>query len=205
MNIKNEISSYFDTLSYTLSRIDKNEILLFIEVMLYAYQNDKNIFVFGNGGSASAASHFACDINKGISDDYIKSFKVIPLVDNIATILAYANDVSYDEIFVRQLKTFLNKGDVVIGISGSGNSPNIIKAIEYANRMNAVSVGITGYSGGKLREISKYSINTNINDMQISEDVHLIIIHLTMKILSKIFLLNKNADFDKLEAYKQFI
>ena len=143
------------------------------------------IFICGNGGSASTASHFACDINKGVSYGLDKRFKIIPLTDNLATITAYTNDVEYDIVFVEQLRNFFNSGDVLIGISGSGNSKNVLHAIEYVNANGGRTIGWTGFNGGKLKEISHYSINANAMDMQISEDIHMISTHVMMKILRK--------------------
>lgn len=153
-------------------------------IILDAYNTERSIFIMGNGGSGTTASHFACDINKGCCSDLEKRFKVICLNDNIPIMLAYANDKSYDDIFVEQLKNFLEPGDVVIGISGSGNSKNILKAIEYANKKGAITIGLTGYDGGRLADISKVALITNINDMQKVEDTHLIITHILMQFLS---------------------
>jgi D-sedoheptulose 7-phosphate isomerase len=180
-----QISGYFDKLINTIENIDKKEIEQCAKVLLEAYERGNNIFICGNGGSASTASHFACDINKGVSYGLEKRFKVIPLTDSLSTITAYTNDVGYDIIFVEQLKNFFQEGDVVIGISGSGNSKNVLNAIDYANNNNGVTIGWTGFSGGKLKEISQYSVNANIDDMQISEDLHMIFTHLMMKILRK--------------------
>ena len=179
------INVYFDNLKRTIDNLDRAEIKNFINVLISAKNSGNNIFIMGNGGSASTAAHFCCDFNKGVSfQKEGKRFKFICLNDNVATIMAYANDVSYDDIFVEQLKNFLNKGDVVIGISGSGNSKNIIKAIQYANNNNGVTIGLTGYNGGQLKKLAKYSVNTNIGDMQISEDIHMILCHLVVKVLT---------------------
>lgn len=179
----NKINNYIDNLKLCLENIDRTEIDLFIKLLLQARDDGRSIYIMGNGGSASSASHFCCDFNKGISYNQDKKFKMICLNDNVATMLAYANDISYDDIFVEQLKNFLSKGDIVIGISGSGNSKNIIKAIEYANSNGGVTIGLTGYNGGVLRQIAKYSVNAKINDMQISEDIHMILCHMTYSIL----------------------
>jgi len=111
---------------------------------------------FAGGGSGATASHFACDINKGVCFGLPKRIKVICLNDNIPTIPAYANDVSYDDVFVEQLKNFLGAGDLVIGISGSGNSSNVIKAVEYANENEAVFAALTGFAGGRSRRPQEY-------------------------------------------------
>ena len=185
--MKEKIDNYLERLKNTLDNLDRDEIETFIQVLNQAREKGNNIFIIGNGGSAATASHFVCDFNKGASymvDDK-KRFKFICLNDNTAINMAYANDVSYDDIFVEPMKNFFNKGDVVIGISGSGNSKNVVKAIEYANQNGGITVGLTGYDGGKLKQICKHSINANIDDMQISEDVHMILCHLIMRIVNK--------------------
>ncbi len=183
--MKELIQSYFDKLKSTIDKLEIDKIEQFIKVLLDARDTDRAIFIMGNGGSASTASHFVCDIAKGASYGNDKRFKVVCLNDNLPTIMAYANDISYDDIFVEQLKNQFQKGDVVIGISGSGNSINVLRAVEYANQNGGFTVGFTGYNGGKLKEITELSIDANIDDMQISEDIHLILTHLTMQILNK--------------------
>lgn len=180
-----QIDNYFDRLKETIDKIDRREIESFINILSEALDKDRTIFIMGNGGSALTASHFLCDIAKGVSYGKEKKFKIICLNDNSAIIMAYANDVSYEEIFVEQLKNQFKKGDLVIGISGSGNSKNVVKAIEYANKNGGITVGLTGYLGGKLKEIATHSINSNISDMQISEDIHLMVVHIAMQILAK--------------------
>lgn len=179
------IDNYISQLRDTLDNLDRNAVIRLAETFEKARLNGNKVFIFGNGGSGSTASHLACDINKGVSLRLEKRHRVIALTDNIPTMLAYSNDISYEEVFVEQLKNFIDPGDVVIGISGSGNSKNVIKAIEFANSQGNLSVGITGYSGGKLKEIAAFSVNANINDMQISEDIHMILVHLLMKMLPK--------------------
>lgn len=186
MNFIEQINEYVERLKNALSRFNKEEMNKFAELLLDTYLKDENIFIFGNGGSASTASHFATDINKGVSYGLEKRFKVIPLTDNLATITAYANDLSYEDIFVEQLKNFLRDGDLVIGISSSGNSKNVLKAIEYANSRGNITVGITGFDGGSLRKVATYSVNANVNDIQISEDIHMVLTHLAIKITRKV-------------------
>jgi D-sedoheptulose 7-phosphate isomerase len=178
------INNYIKNLTETLNKLNIKDIESVRDLFMEAKANGKQIFVFGNGGSGSTASHMVCDILKGCSYGKEKRFKIICLNDNIPTILAYANDVSYDEVFLEQLKNYLNEGDVVLGISGSGNSINVLKAIEYANKNNAKTIGFTGFTGGKLKEISHVSVNANINDMQISEDIHFIIMHILYKLFN---------------------
>jgi len=152
-----------------------------VEAMLESYHNNRSIFVMGNGGSASTASHWPCDLNKGCSPEDGKRFKMISLNDSISTLMAYANDLSYEKVFVEQLKNFYTPGDLVIGISGSGNSKNVLNAIEYANNNNGKTVGLCGYSGGKLRDMVDIPLWINIDDMQKVEDIHMIIVHMTMQ------------------------
>lgn len=178
------INNYLERLKDTIDNLDRNEIETFINLLLKAREQGNTVFIMGNGGSASTASHFLCDIAKGTSHSADKRFKVVCLNDNMAIMMAYANDMSYEDVFVEQLKNQLQKDDVVIGISGSGNSKNILKAIDYANKNNALTVGVTGYNGGILKGICAHSVNANIDDMQISEDIHMILVHLTMQIIN---------------------
>lgn len=180
----NAIENYFSRLKNAIDSLDRDELNNFINILITARDNGKHIYIMGNGGSASTASHYVCDFNKGMSYLKDKRFKLICLNDNIPTMLAYSNDVGYDDVFVEQLKNFLKKDEVVIGISGSGNSKNVLKAIDYANSIGAITVGLTGYDGGVLKNISAFSVNANINDMQISEDIHMMICHMIYNILS---------------------
>ena len=137
----------------------------------------------GDGGSASNASHFACDLGKGtlkrVYDGKEKRFRVISLTDNIVTITAFANDLSFEDIFVQQLHNLIDKGDVVIGISGSGNSPNVIKAIRYAQTCGAKTIGFLGFkTGGKLSKLVDYEITVQDNHYGRIEDIHLALGHL---------------------------
>lgn len=189
------INNYFNKLKNAIDKLDKKEIEVFINLLLQARDNEKNIFIMGNGGSASSASHFVCDFNKGMNNNQDKRFKLICLNDNIASMLAYANDMKYELIFVEQLKNFLKKDDLVIGLSGSGNSKNVINAIEYANSIGATTIGLVGYDGGILKQICKYSIHANINNMQISEDIHMMVCHLMYDIL-----MNQNNNKENLSV-----
>jgi D-sedoheptulose 7-phosphate isomerase len=183
--MKNLINSYFDQLKKCLDSLNYDEIINVVNIMEEARKKHKKIFIFGNGGSAATASHFAGDVNKGVSCGQKIRYRMVALTDNVPTIMAYANDVSYDDVFVEQLKNFIDDGDIIIGISGSGNSKNVLKAIEYANSRGNITIGITGYTGGILKDVSKYSVNAKIDDMQIAEDIHMILTHLLMKLLIK--------------------
>jgi D-sedoheptulose 7-phosphate isomerase len=174
---------YLDDLIGILKLFPHNKFDDMIESFLYAYENDKNIFVMGNGGSGATASHWAADINKGCCMELNKKFKMICLNDNIPTMLAYANDCSYDDVFVEQLKNFFDTGDIVIGISGSGNSKNVLKAIKYAKKNKGRTIGLCGYQGGKLYDVVDIPLLANVNDMQKVEDIHMIIVHISMKVI----------------------
>lgn len=184
--MENAINNYFNTLKTSIDNLDRNAIISFINLLLKARENDNNIYIMGNGGSASSASHFVCDFNKGLSYQKDARFKMISLNDSISTILAYANDVGYDDVFVEQLKNFLKKDDVVIGLSGSGNSKNVLKAIEYANANGAKTVGLTGYDGGKLKNMVDISLHVNINSMQIAEDIHAMICNMLYNVITTV-------------------
>jgi D-sedoheptulose 7-phosphate isomerase len=167
------IDIYFNKVSDTLERIDKASIF---ELANIIRKCTGTIFVFGNGGSGATASHFAQDMNKQLD------CRFICLNDNMASVLAYANDCGFDCIFKLQLAKLIQPGDIVIGISCSGNSKNVIDAIIYAKHYGYLTIGLTGYDGGQLRSLVEHSVHVPSMDMQICEDVHLIITHTIMKI-----------------------
>ncbi|MBI5056305.1 MAG: SIS domain-containing protein [Nitrospirae bacterium] len=184
--MQNKLSlDYLGQLKELLDTFPHEQFLEIAQTLLQAYDNGKQVFIMGNGGSGATASHFVCDINKGTCLELQKKFKVICLNDNLPSILAYANDLSYDQIFIEQLKNFLQPGDIVIGISGSGNSKNVLLAISYAKEQGAKAIGITGFEGGKLAALADISFVVSINDMQKVEDVHLIVVHMLMQYLCR--------------------
>jgi len=138
----------------------------------------RQIFVCGNGGSASAASHFACDMGKGASYGRPSRFRILALTDSLPVITAYANDVSYDAVFVEQLKNFAQPGDLVVGISGSGNSPNVVRALEYGNAAGCRTIALTGRDGGRLGPLAQLNIQVHVPHMGRIEDAHLIVLHM---------------------------
>ena len=172
---------YLNGLNGLLDGFDTEAFDRIVNSILDAYSDERAIFIMGNGGSASTASHFACDINKGCCLDLDKKFKVICLNDNIPTLLAYANDLDYASVFVEPLINFFRAGDLVIGISGSGNSENVVRAIRYASENGGKTVGLTGYSGGKLGQLVDIAYVAASDDMQKIEDVHMIIVHMIMQ------------------------
>ena len=173
--------AYISKLTSALSRLDRSEIDRFITLLLEAYERENNIFIIGNGGSAATAGHFACDLNKGVTHGMKKRFRAIALADSQASVMAYANDTCYEDIFIEQLRNFLRPGDLVVALSGSGNSKNVLRAVEFANENGGVTVGLTGYDGGQLRKIAQHSVNARVDDMQVSEDIHLAVTHIAMQ------------------------
>lgn len=183
MDFTIEISEYFERLKNTLDKINKENLNTVMNELVKAKDEGRQVFIMGNGGSAATASHYVCDFNKGISLGKDKKFKFICLNDNIPTMMAIANDLSYDDIFIYPLQTYYNKGDVVIGISGSGNSEDVVRALKWAKENGATTIGLTGYSGGKVKQLCKYNVHVPIDDMQITEDLHMVLDHCMMKIL----------------------
>ena len=181
------VTNYIERLKSALDKLSVEEVRKFAEILQNALENKKMIYFMGNGGSAALASHFVCDFNKGVSFGKAQKFRMVCLNDNKEILMAYSNDVSYEDVFVRQLENYFEAGDVVVGVSGSGNSKNVLKAIEFANANGGVTVGITGYDGGQLKQIAQHSVNANVNDMQLSEDIHLSICHMLMQYFNKNF------------------
>lgn len=174
--MKNFIDNYFENLKTTLNNLDNKSIIDLISLLR---EFSGNIYIMGNGGSASTASHVTCDFNKGLSTN----FNMICLNDNLPSLLAYSNDLGFENIYVEQLKKILKDDDILIGISCSGNSENIIKAIKYANEIHTKTVGFTGFDGGQLKNIVDIYIHADSNNIQIVEDVHLSIFHMIFNAL----------------------
>ncbi len=171
------IQHYISHLQDTLARLPLTEVRRSIDAIMDAYYHEKQIFVIGNGGSASTASHIACDLGKGTSTPGKPRFRVISLTDNVATITAWSNDVSYEDVFLEQLKNLVSPGDLVLGISASGNSENVLRAMQYATEIGCKTVGWCGFGGGKLSEICDVSVVVDSNEYGPVEDVHLILNH----------------------------
>lgn len=182
MDIREFSKDYFQNINKAISQIDLDKIQKIAEVIYDAYKNDKQIFIIGNGGSASTASHFACDLGKGTISDFKKQgkrFRVFSLTDNVATLMAFGNDLCFNDVFAEQLKNLVNPGDVVVGFSASGNSPNIIKAVQCARNLGAKTIGFLGFkTGGKLANLVDYQITVQDEHSGRSEDIHLMMIHL---------------------------
>jgi len=177
MNTDNSYKQYFDKLKKTLDKLDTDTIGIVVDVLLQCRENEGTMYIFGNGGSAANASHIAGDFLKGISYGMEKRFKTHCLNDNIAGTTAITNDLSFDDIFIEQLKTYLSPGDVVIGISGSGNSENVVRAVQWARDKGATTIALTGYKGGRLKKAAEFVLLAPVDDMEITEDMHTIIFH----------------------------
>ena len=176
--MKNFSAEYFESMTKTMGEIDHSAVARVIDIILDAYKSDSQVFVFGNGGSASTASHFACDLGKGASVKGQRRLRIMSLNDNMAHFSAIANDMGYENIFLEQLKNLLNRGDVVIGLSVSGNSPNILKAMRFARRKGATAVGWIGNAGGKLEALTDAAIVVSSRDFGLVESLHMILEHL---------------------------
>jgi D-sedoheptulose 7-phosphate isomerase len=154
------------------------EIQRLVDLILSARAADKQICVFGNGGSAATASHFACDLGKGTIQRGKRRLRVISLCDQIPMMTAWVNDADYSDIFVEQLSNLLNEDDLVIGISSSGNSPNVLKALQHAKEQRAITVALTGFRGGQVRDIVDRCLIVPSTSVQIIEEVHLVLGHI---------------------------
>lgn len=180
------MSRYLGELKGLLGQVPLQQLQEICGLLFRAYEEARTIFIFGNGGSAALASHMACDLGKGVygppgtkGDDTVEKYlKVLSLTDNVPMMTAWANDASYDEVFARQMEILVKPGDLAFAISSSGNSPNVLKALELARRKGAVTVGFTGRQGGKMKTLLDYGICVPSDHTQQIEDLHLIMMHL---------------------------
>lgn len=179
------VENYFAAHAKVAKSLDRAAFQAGIDLIRSKFDAGKKIITCGNGGSASTASHYITDWNKMINLATGRKFRGISLCDNIGAITAFANDLSYDEVFAGQLKAIMDEGDLLIAISGSGNSPNVLKAVEYANANGADTLAVVGYDGGKLLPLAKQHILVPSFDMQMCEDIHLMFGHMVMKTLCK--------------------
>ncbi len=180
------IDVYMDELMDLLDRVPRFPIQDVISILAHARFNNKQVIVMGNGGSAATASHFACDLGKGTLMPNLPRFRVIALTDNMPLFSALANDFGYDRVFSEQLQSLIRPGDVVIGISGSGNSPNVLNAIRSARQAKAITVAFVGFDGGLLKDLVDVYVHVPSNCMEQVEDVHLILEHLICTCLGQI-------------------
>ena len=175
--------AYLQRLNAEISRINLADLQRWSDLLYRAWEQDRFVYIIGNGGSGTTASHMAEDLGKStlkpedLKDESKKRLKVLSLTDNAGWIMAVGNDVAYDQIFVQQLMNYGRSGDVLIAISGSGNSPNILTAVDWANRHGLVTFGLTGYGGGKLKAIQQHGLHVALDDMGMVESIHLCLFH----------------------------
>lgn len=171
------IERYFRELTDAIWQIPVGKVEKVVQHIYRAYLDNKQVFILGNGGSAATASHFCCDLGKGAVVDGKRRLRVISLNDNMALMTAYANDFGYESIFVEQMKNLIQDGDVVICITASGNSPNVVRAVEFANEHGAITIGFLGFGGGKVKELVKEHVTLENQNYGQVEDVHMLLSH----------------------------
>lgn len=183
------LGQYLEDINVLMKKVDPKEVETLVDLMVEAYKAGKFVFLIGNGGSGANASHLCEDLGKGTLKDFEtqKRFKVMSLTDNTPYILAYGNDLGYDRVFVEQLKNFAEPGALLVAISGSGNSPNVLKAVEWANGHGMKTVGVTGYDGGKLRKLCHHGVHVPSFGMGAVEAVHGVIFHYLLDVLYERF------------------
>lgn len=178
-----DLPSYLNRLNIEVNRLNQADIRRWTDLVYEAWKNGRYVFIIGNGGSGTTASHFAEDLGKStlrpedLKDESKRRLKVLSLTDNAGWLLAVGNDCGYDQVFVQQLMNYGSAGDLLIAISGSGNSPNILAAVDWANRHGLATFGLTGYGGGKLKSMQQYGLHVDLPDMGMVESIHLCVFH----------------------------
>ena len=173
--------AYTERLNQVLKQLDHAAIDRGVALIESAWKAGKQIITLGNGGSSLTALHYINDWNKSIYLSHVKPFRGRSLVDNVGLLMSYANDIAFEDVFSEQLKNILEPGDLVIALSGSGNSENVIRAVDYANSHGAITLGLCGYRGGRLKEKAQQVIWVDADDMQLAEDVHFLFGHIVMQ------------------------
>ena len=172
-----EVTSYFEKVVRTIEKMPVTTIDQVVGALLQAYESSRMIYVFGNGGSAALASHFACDLGKGATNGSPKRFQILAFTDNVPLMTAWANDARYEDIFAEQLVNFVRPNDVAFAISGSGKSPNVLNALKIARHAGAFTIGLTGFQGGDMKDLCDLCVIIPSDNMQIIEDLHLSVTH----------------------------
>jgi D-sedoheptulose 7-phosphate isomerase len=176
-----DLNAYLKRLQAEVARVDQGAVQRLADLVYQAWRDERFVFIFGNGGSACTASHLAEDLGKNcvcdFHNDAAKRLKVLSLTDNVGWLTALGNDLGYDQIFVQQLMHYASPGDLAIAISGSGNSPNVLQAVEWANRHGLDTYGLTGFGGGKLKQMQKDGLHIALDDMAMVESLHLAACH----------------------------
>ena len=186
MSLEFTVADYIKQHNLVMASLDQDEVELAIDLIIKTWHSDNQIVTCGNGGSANTSSHYITDWNKMSHLATGKQFRGVCLSDNTGLITAYANDLSYEDVFSEQVKNLLLPDDLLITVSGSGNSENVVLATEVANQLGVTTLAICGYDGGKLRQISNHSVWIRSFDMQICEDAHLLFGHVVMKALCSV-------------------
>ncbi len=185
MDYRKDITEYIELEREVLSKLDIEALNEAMQLIEEAYRNRKKVYIFGNGGSSATASHYQNDFNKGLSETLETKFEFVCLNNDTATLMAIANDMGFEEVFRYQLQGRIREGDLVIALSGSGNSANIMNAVRYAKEQGNKVIGLTGIKGGKLMEEADVSLHVPVNSMQVTEDVHMIFDHLMVSVFYK--------------------
>jgi D-sedoheptulose 7-phosphate isomerase len=181
--INQRIKGYFTRVTGALAKIDCQKVQAALNMLLEVYQAGGTVYLFGNGGSAANASHLYCDLTKSVSYGRQKRFSAVCLSENVPAMMAYANDFGWGKVFVGPLENTIRAGDLVIGFSCSGNSVNVINAIEYARDAGARTIALCGNDGGKIKPIADLSLHVESRDVKVVEDVHLILCHCIKELL----------------------
>lgn len=183
LGVKLDVMPFLDKVCEELRRINPTEVRELADAIFDCYEQGRTVFICGNGGSGSNASHFCEDLGKGtlrredFDNDAKKRLRVLSLTDNTPYILAWGNDEGFDRVFLEQLKNLAQPKDLLVAISGSGNSPNVLRAIEWANKKGLKTFGCTGFKGGKLKTLAHHNLHVDLDDMGIVESVHLTVFH----------------------------
>ena len=180
-----ELEQYLEMMAQAVRRIETAPIMELVDAIEKAYHDGQTVFLIGNGGSGANASHLCEDLGKGTLSDFEDQprLRVISLTDNTPYILAWANDEGFERVFVEQLKNFAASGDVVLAFSGSGNSENVLRGIRYAKELGCITIGVVGYDGGRLKPMVDYCFHARVDDMQLTEDAHMVFVHVLLKLL----------------------
>jgi D-sedoheptulose 7-phosphate isomerase len=181
MAIQTDVRQYLDRLVSTLERLPADAIESLSDLLYRAYSDGKQVFILGNGGSASTASHMACDLGKNTIGPNMRRFRIMSLNDNIPLLTALSNDLGYENVFAEQLQNLIQPGDVLIVLTGSGNSPNVLRAMEYARTQSAEVAALLGFGGGKAMELADLTVLVDSDDYGVVEDAHLIINHILVE------------------------
>jgi D-sedoheptulose 7-phosphate isomerase len=178
LQLNDFVSSYVDRLRGAIDLIPQDRVATMGEILYRAYRHNKQVFVVGNGGSAATASHMACDLGKNTISPNRQRFRVLSLSDNVALMSALGNDLGYDHIFSEQLKNLIQPGDVLISITGSGNSPNILRAMAYARERAATNIALLGFDGGAALKLADEYVLVPVHDYGVVEDLHMVLNHI---------------------------